>query len=280
MAFHYNPAKDLNYLYQQIDQEQQNIGNIYAQIGQQYCILHKDDAEPALRSFVQAVVRSQENIENMQDQIDVINGLVKCKNCGTKVPNHMAFCFSCGNRIIEETPRPAGFCTNCGTPYGEGQTFCTNCGNSFAMALEVSPAEAPAPVVEEPAPVAEEPAPVVEEPAPVVEEPAPVVEEPAPVVEGPAPVVEEPAPVAEEPTGEPKSDMPAMESEPPAQEDFVVDIPEMEPLFDEPLAAGAFMPDRLVKEKKEEAPKPNLCKKCGGQMLEGAAFCILCGTKQ
>lgn len=133
---------EINQLNSQIAQEQQGISQLFTQIGQQYYAMHQTNPEGEQAAFVQAVNEAQARIEAMQDQIDLLSGLVKCPACGAKIPGESMFCTGCGNRLIPEPPAPEGkVCANCGTTVVEGQNFCFHCGAKVETPVEE---EAPA----------------------------------------------------------------------------------------------------------------------------------------
>lgn len=208
-----------------ISDAEKKITAIYTKIGEIYCEKKADSAEPDFAELVSAVKELKVNINNCNEQINKLKGLIFCPNCNAALPPETIFCSTCGTRMPQEVSQPKTdekLCPSCGAPVKEGMAFCTSCGLKLGeVAVQSVPtckkcgatlqegmkfcttcgAMVEAPVVEAPAP-----APVVEpEPTPVVEvpvaEPTPVVEaqpEPAPVVEpAPAPIVE--TPVAEAP---------------------------------------------------------------------------------
>lgn len=127
----------------QIAQEQQAIAQLFTQMGQQYYAMHQMNPEGEQAAYVQAVDAAQARIQAMQDQIDQLNGLVKCPACGAKIPAESVFCTGCGNRMIPEppAPQPQGLvCVNCGTALSEGQNFCFNCGAKVETPKEEAPA--------------------------------------------------------------------------------------------------------------------------------------------
>ena len=115
-----------------ISDEEKQIDALYHQIGQAYFDMHKDDPEYELSALVAAVHDAQNRIEQYRDQINQINGIMKCPNCGTDVPNGSLFCNGCGTRMPEkEQPEPvaAGVpCAVCGALVAEGMRFCSCCG--------------------------------------------------------------------------------------------------------------------------------------------------------
>ena len=83
---------EINQLESQIAQEQQGIGQLFAQIGQQYYAMHQMNPEEEQAAFVQAIHDAQARINAMQDQIDQLSGLVKCPACSAKIPAESVFC--------------------------------------------------------------------------------------------------------------------------------------------------------------------------------------------
>lgn len=218
-----------------ISDAEKKITAIYTKIGEIYCEKKADSAEPDFAELVAAVKELKVNINNYNEQINKLKGLIFCPNCNAALPPETIFCSLCGTRMPQEVSQPKTdekLCPSCGAPVKEGMAFCTSCGLKLGEVAQQVPTckkcgavlkdgmkfcttcgamvevEAPAPApVQTPAPVVEpEPTPVVEVPvveAPVVE--VPIVEEApvepvAPVVEQPQPaVVVEPAPAPEQP---------------------------------------------------------------------------------
>ena len=253
-----------------ISDAEKKITAIYTKIGEIYCEKKADSAEPDFAELVAAVKELKVNINNYNEQINKLKGLIFCPNCNAALPPETIFCSLCGTRMPQELSQPKAdekLCPSCGAPVKEGMAFCTSCGLKLGeVAVQSAPTckkcgatlqdgmkfcttcgamvevEAPAPApVQTPAP-----APVVEAPAPVVE-PTPVVE--VPVVETPvveAPIVEE-TPVVEQP-------QPAVVAEPaPA------------PIVETPVAEAPAQPQK------------RFCTGCGKELSPGTKFCTACG---
>ena len=54
---------------------------------------------------------------------------VKCKNCGTMLPDSTFFCTECGTKI--ETSDKSRVCAKCGAKLREGAIFCVECGTKI-----------------------------------------------------------------------------------------------------------------------------------------------------
>lgn len=119
-----------------ISEEEKQIEGLYNQIGRAYFEIHGNSPDYELSELVAAVFQCQSRIEQYREQINLINGIVKCPNCGADVPSGSLFCNGCGTRmVVEEPPAATGVpCFNCGTPVPEGMRFCTSCGADVQQA--------------------------------------------------------------------------------------------------------------------------------------------------
>lgn len=116
---------------------------------------------------------SYARIAELKEELDVLNGVRRCPECGAVLPRAARFCMTCGAAQPEDAPKeepkaeeapaeepkaeeaPAEepektFCPNCGAAREGDEDVCTVCGKPFAP-----PAEEPAPE-EEPEEAAEE----------------------------------------------------------------------------------------------------------------------------
>ena len=132
-----------------ISDEEKRIQNLYLEIGKAYFELHADDCEEALKELVLGIKEAQTKIEDYQEQVKRLKGIVRCAVCGGEVPYGAPFCSSCGSKMMNEnTVEPTAEsnvrrCANCGLPLADGIAFCTNCGTK----AEVAPAPVAAPAV-------------------------------------------------------------------------------------------------------------------------------------
>lgn len=276
----------------QISEKEKEINKLYAQIGQQYYFLHKEDAEPEMAAMVKAVSDAKDVILRNQERMDFANGVTTCPSCGKKVEITAQFCNGCGSRV--PTPRriiptPEGnICIQCGALLKDGQKFCVGCG--MRLITDAPAAEPVSPVVP----------PVVPLVVPASQVPVPPVVVEPPVVEIPAvPEVTftaETAPVAEE-TPAAKTcancgtvleanqvfcvvcgtrvEVPAPEAAPVVAETIVEESPVVEaaPVMEEIPAQPEPMPAL------ETAPAGKTCANCGAALEADQVFCVVCGTR-
>lgn len=76
---------------------------------------------------------------------------MKCKNCGSELPNYAMFCENCGCRVTNNAdntaygaPQNGRICRSCGAPLEPDEEFCAECGARFAPNIGVQ-TSAPAP---------------------------------------------------------------------------------------------------------------------------------------
>ncbi len=117
---------DISKLNSQITENNNRIVRLYTEIGEKYCTLHADDAEPQLANLVDAVVKMRQEIDSWNDQIQSLRGLTKCPNCGKVIPKNMVFCSGCGKRVMPKNVTP---CPRCGAVVSKGVLFCPQCGS-------------------------------------------------------------------------------------------------------------------------------------------------------
>ena len=245
---------DTSRLNSTINEEERKINANYTQIGKLYVSLHRDNPDPELAVFVQAIAQSEQIIQNSRFQIQKIKGVRTCTNCGGEVSVSSAFCALCGNPMPVENESLKGsftVCAGCGKVLEEGMRFCINCGRPVSprTAAPAAPAYTPVPTPQPtPAPVNES-APVSAEPAaPVYAMPAEPVAEAA-AAEMPAAEVPESAPETVTPEDEAVTETPAVSEAAPAPE----------------VDAG-MAPQRF-------------CPSCGAQIEDGDVFCMNCGAR-
>ncbi len=130
-------AKDLTEitkLNMQNSKEEDNIRNVYGQMGKMYFELFADSPDERFAGFCNSIKESLKKIEDNKIQIQKIKGIKKCPKCGAEINDSSAFCGVCGakaNSIEESSPGDLNLnnCSKCGKPFSEDTVFCTNCGN-------------------------------------------------------------------------------------------------------------------------------------------------------
>lgn len=120
-----------------ISDKEKQIAQLYQSIGQAYYQRHQDDAAPDFPAETEQIKKLLEEINQNQEEIKQIKGIVKCPNCGADVPVQAAFSNACGTKMAPSAP-PAQvsaeemrICPACGAMLGKDNLFCTHCGTKL-----------------------------------------------------------------------------------------------------------------------------------------------------
>jgi len=105
-------------------EETKNVtDNLYKQLGAVYFKHCQDPSySEALEQLCEQVAQSLAHTEEISAQIQAIQTVRRCTQCGGEIPNNAAFCTDCGTRMI------ALRCASCGAALLEGAKFCNECG--------------------------------------------------------------------------------------------------------------------------------------------------------
>lgn len=120
-----------------ISDKEKQITQLYQSIGQAYYQSHKDDTAAEFQAETDQIKALMKEINQHQEEIKQIKGVVKCPSCGADVPFQAAFCNCCGMKMAPSAPPaqpPAPgtrLCPNCGTALGKDKLFCTHCGTKL-----------------------------------------------------------------------------------------------------------------------------------------------------
>lgn len=133
-------AKDLTEitkLHSAISGAEEQIRELYTDLGYEIYRAYCDEPLPEVADQIRQITDLHRKIEECRAQIDAINAVKTCPQCGARVAKEMSFCGSCGCRLsaeemLHQEDEHAAFCDVCGTPIAEDTVFCTNCGNKLA----------------------------------------------------------------------------------------------------------------------------------------------------
>lgn len=130
-------AKDLTEitkLHSAISGAEEQIRELYTNLGYEVYRAYYEKPLPEVAEQIQQITDLHQKIEDYKAQIDTINAVKTCPQCGSKVAKEMAFCGTCGSKlpveeIVPEVEEKPAFCGACGAPIAADTVFCTNCGN-------------------------------------------------------------------------------------------------------------------------------------------------------
>lgn len=118
----------------QLSDEQNELKNIYASIGELYVKNHAEDAEDEYAAFIARANTANVKIAQLKEEIARVKGVDTCPNCGREVKNGTAFCPGCGTKMAEQpqpdyvAPQAVKTCPECGKELPADAGFCTSCG--------------------------------------------------------------------------------------------------------------------------------------------------------
>jgi uncharacterized membrane protein YvbJ len=112
-----------------ITQEQKNVDNFYLRLGQECFRQCKDIEEEPYAALCAEIKEGEARIAALEDEIQMLQDMKKCPQCGAVCKYDSRFCPSCGAEITIAPPPPEhGSCRNCGAALVEGALFCKACG--------------------------------------------------------------------------------------------------------------------------------------------------------
>ena len=130
-------AKDLTEitkLHSAISGAEEQIRELYTNLGYEIYRAYYEKPLPEVEDQIRQITELHQKIEDCKAQIDAINAVKTCPQCGAKVARDMAFCGTCGSKLpveeaVPEVEAQRAFCDACGAPIAADTVFCTNCGN-------------------------------------------------------------------------------------------------------------------------------------------------------
>ena len=127
---------DVSQLNSAISEKEKKISRLFLNLGEMYYEIHKDDLESDHYEVIAEISRLYSEIEQDQEKIKKIKGVVKCPQCGADVLIDAAFCSSCGakigkNIVKEDHKESYRFCPVCHSVIDSDDSFCNHCGTKI-----------------------------------------------------------------------------------------------------------------------------------------------------
>lgn len=97
-------AKDISELARirmEIRSKQDYLNKLFLEIGKIYYDTHKDDEEKEFKEQMLLVKDAQEVLEELNQQLGQIKGMVKCNACGQDMPMEAEYCSKCGTKLVK-----------------------------------------------------------------------------------------------------------------------------------------------------------------------------------
>lgn len=120
-----------------ISDKEKRITQLYTSIGQTYYQKHQNDPSAEEAQMIQSINTLLAEIDQCQEEIKQIRGVVRCSSCGAEVPLTAAFCNACGTRL-SQTPEPplqadTCICPQCHSAVSRENRFCDHCGAKLSV---------------------------------------------------------------------------------------------------------------------------------------------------
>lgn len=92
---------DLARIRMEIRSKQDYLNKLFLEIGKIYYDAHKDDEEKEFKEQMLLVKDAQEVIEELNQQLGQIKGMVRCAACGQDMPMEADYCSKCGRKLVK-----------------------------------------------------------------------------------------------------------------------------------------------------------------------------------
>ena len=127
---------DITRINMQINGEEDNIKDLYNQIGKKYYEIHPNSNEAEFETLCNSVTQSLSKINTYKEQIQSIKGVKKCSNCGAEIEDTSIFCGVCGSKTAtveekQEAVTVSPVCPGCQNPVTEDMIYCGGCGKKL-----------------------------------------------------------------------------------------------------------------------------------------------------
>lgn len=138
-----NDSMAMKRIESQIKEAEDEIQGIFTAIGQVAYAAHAEGKPLADAEELFAGVNAlKERISDYRKELDKLNDVKRCVECGAQVQRLARFCPQCGAKLelkieeaeaLEEEPPEIEICPNCGAERAENVRFCEGCGHEFTM---------------------------------------------------------------------------------------------------------------------------------------------------
>lgn len=138
---------DKNRIRRDLAAMENELRNRYRDIGEKFFNEHKDNPDPEYQDLFAALTELQVQLAAKQRELESLDGLITCPECGRGIPKDAKFCSFCGATApVIEAPVPEApmqnICPVCGAALAPDAVFCAACGNRLP---EIPAAQSAAP---------------------------------------------------------------------------------------------------------------------------------------
>ena len=143
-------AADKNRIRKELAAMENELRNRFRDIGEKYFNDTRDNPAPEYRELFDELMRLQANLAAKQHELEAIEGMVTCPECGRSIARESRFCPNCGAPapVIAPPAEPErsaeGLCPVCGAQLADDAVFCAACGNKITRNEPAPAASTPA----------------------------------------------------------------------------------------------------------------------------------------
>ena len=116
----------------QIKTLQGEIDTLCTAIGKRVYAARMNNSQPSLDDLLEGIDALNKHIADIKEEIDNLNSVTRCENCGEELDEGMRFCPRCGFKVPENTQaEKEDVCPACGAPRTTDARFCDKCGHDY-----------------------------------------------------------------------------------------------------------------------------------------------------
>lgn len=132
---------DKNRIRRDLAAMENEMRNRFRDIGEKYYQETRENPDPAYQELFDALRELQNSLAAKQHELEALEGMVTCPECGRPMANDAKFCPNCGATapvfeppVMEQPAAASSVCAVCGASLAPGAMFCASCGNKVEQA--------------------------------------------------------------------------------------------------------------------------------------------------
>ena len=128
---------DKNRIRRDLAAMENELRNRFRDIGEKFYQETRENPDPAYQELFDAISELQNNLVMKQHELESLDGMVTCTECGRAMAKDAKFCPNCGATApVYEPPvmhpeNAASVCPVCGASLAPDAMFCASCGNKI-----------------------------------------------------------------------------------------------------------------------------------------------------
>lgn len=120
-----------------IKDEENKQTEFYKMLGKYFYESHREIADGVAAQWCNEIDMSKQRVEQYQEELQTVKGVMRCPNCGTEISANSTFCHVCGTKMEPKKRPGTRMCPVCGAQLEADAGFCTVCGAKVAPMIDV-----------------------------------------------------------------------------------------------------------------------------------------------